>query len=90
MIQVFDHDDRAVHDDAKIHSAQAQQVGRNMEHIQQQKGEQKRQRNDCGGNQCRADFKQEQQQNDSDQNDPIQNVMANRIQRATDELHPVV
>ena len=87
---VFHHDHGAVDDDAEVHRAERQQIGRNADPGQAEKSAEQRQRNhqrDDGG---RAQVAEEQQQYQHHQHGALDEVGEYRLEGLADEPRAVV
>ena len=87
---IFDHDDRAVHDDAKIHRAEGNQVGRNAAPRQADERRQQRQGNDDGDNRRRPEVAEKQQQHKRHQNRAGGEIFKDRVQGRADQPGAVI
>ena len=89
-VDVLDHDDRTVHDNAEVHGADRQQIGRLAAGVQHRKGEQQRQRNVQGHDQRRTHVRQKHEQNGDDQQNADEQVLLDGLGRDGHQLGAVV
>ncbi len=89
-INVLDHDDRRIDDDAEIDGPNGQQVGRLAAREQHGEGEQQRQRDVDGHNQSAAHIAQEHEQDDRHQTHAQQQVLLHGLGGDVDQLGAVV
>ena len=81
---VFHHDHRAIDDDAEVHRAQRQEVCRNANQGQAEKGRQQGQRNNGSHDQRGAQVPQKQKQDQRDQHRALDQIGEDRCQRFVD------
>ena len=81
MHDVFSHDDRTIHDDAKVHRTQAEQIGRYPHDFQAHEGRQQRQRDDHHHRQAGAHIGQKQIQHQGHQQGAFDQIFEHREQR---------
>ena len=87
---VLDNDHRAVDDDAEIHRAEREQVGRNAFDRQADERRQQRQRDHDGDDGRRSHASQEEEQHQADQQRAFGKILEHRLQRAVDQPGAVV
>ena len=87
---VLHHHHRAVHQDAKVHRADGEQVGRDVAQVEADEGEQQRQRNGGGDNQPGANVVKEEDQHDHDEHHAAQQIALDRLRGQRDQVGPVV
>ncbi len=89
-VDVLDHDDRRIDDDAEIDRPDRQQVGRLAADVQHGEGEQQGQRNVDRHDQGRPDVAQEHQQDRRHQGHADEQVLVDRLGREVDQVGAVV
>ena len=87
---IFHHDDRAVHDDAKVHRAQGEQVGRDAAPGEADEGGQQRQRDDEGDDGRGAEVAEKEQQHEGDEHGALREVLEDGMEGGINEPGAVV
>jgi hypothetical protein len=87
---IFDHDDRAIDDQAEIEGAKAHQVARHVEYAHQHRREQHRQGNDRGDEQGATPVPQQQNEDHDDEPGAFEEVPPDSTDGAIDELRAIV
>ncbi len=87
---VFHHHYRAIHENAEIHRADGEQVGRSILQIEADEREQQRQRNGGGDNQSRAEIVEKKYEHHDDQQHAAQEVLLHHLRRQRDQIAAVV
>ena len=87
---VFHHHHRAVDQDAEIHRADGEQIGRGVLQIEADEREQQRQRNGGGDDQSRAKIVEEEDQHHDDQQHAAQQVALDDLRGQIDQIAAVV
>ena len=89
-VDVLDHDDGAVDQDAEIDRADREQVGRDVLQVEADEREEQRERDRHGDDESRADVVEEEDQDDDDEHDPAQQVVLDGAGRQRDQVAAVV
>jgi hypothetical protein len=89
-IDVLDHDDRAVDENAEVDRTDGEQVRRNAPEVETDEREQQRQRNRHRDDEPRTDVVQEEDENHHDQHDAAQQVVLDRARRQANQIAAVV
>ena len=87
---VLDDDNRTIDDQTEIERAETHQIGRHppLHHAGQR--HQHRERNDCGGNQRRADIAEQQEQHDDYQHRTLDQVLFDCADGPVDKFGPII
>src|ERR1700757_1985925 len=89
-VDVFDHDDGAVNDDAEIDGADGEQVRGFARQIKKDEGEQQSKRNRQRGNDSGAETHQEKDQHDQDEHHAAQKISLDGVRRDANEVAAVI
>src|SRR5208283_3817462 len=89
-VNVLDHDDGAVNDDAEIDGADGEEVGGFPRPVQKDKGEEESQRNGKCGDDRGAETHQEEDQNDEDKDHAAKQIAFDGIRGDANEVAAVV
>src|ERR1700722_15615927 len=89
-IDVFDHHDRAVDDDAEVDRADREQVGGFAGSVKKYKGEEKRERNRQSGDHGRPEADEEKQQHEEYENHAAEQIVFDGVGRNANEVAAVV
>ena len=87
---VLHHDHRAIDQDAEIHRADGQQIGRGVLQIETDEREQQRQRDGGGDDQSGAKIVKEKYEDHDDQQHAAQQVSLHDLRRQRDQIAAVV
>ncbi len=86
---VLDHDHGAIDHHSEVERAEREQVGRDLGQVQEDGGDQQRERNRERHRERGAHVAEEEQQQDGHQDHPLGQVVQNRVRRVAQQVRPV-
>ena len=89
-VDVFDHDDGAVNDDAEVDGADGEEIGGFAGRVQKDEGEEKSERNGERGDDGGAEADQEKDQDDQDEDHAAQEIPFDGVRGDANEVAAVV